>query len=60
MKESSRDTYQYEVDTVMKRKGFNYQDFIVKKYEDGGVVKEAILADALGKYDPTKKNPTVD
>ena len=60
VKEASKDAYEYEVDKVMKRKGFNYQDFIVKRYQDGGVVKEAILADALGKYDATKATPSVD
>lgn len=61
VKEHSKDAYQYEVEHVKKRKDFDYQGFVVCQYEDGGgVVKEAILADALGKYDPTKQNAGVD
>lgn len=60
VKEQSKDAYQYEVETVMKRKDFDYQDFVVRRYHDGGVVKDAILADALGKYDPTKANGGID
>ena len=60
VKEHSKEAYQYEVDHVRKRQDFDYHGFVVKRYEDGGVVKEAILADALGKYDPTKHNASVD
>ena len=38
---------------VEKSRNFNYEAFVVSDLVDGGVVKDAILADALGDYDPT-------
>ena len=37
---------------VEQRSKFDYRSFVEKDYVDGGVVGEAILADALGDYDP--------
>jgi len=35
-----------------KRSDFDYYQFVGKGYNDGGVLSEAILADALSEYDP--------
>jgi curved DNA-binding protein CbpA len=35
-----------------KRKNFDYCGFVVRGYRDGGVVGDAVLADALEDYDP--------
>ena len=35
-----------------KRKNFDYCRFVVSGYRDGGVVGDAVLADALADYDP--------
>ena len=38
---------------VARRRDFNYGEFVARNIVDGGVVKDAILADALGDYDPS-------
>jgi curved DNA-binding protein CbpA len=37
---------------VQRRRDFNYCEFVARDLVDGGVVKDAIMADALGDYDP--------
>lgn len=39
---------------VQKRSNFNYTSFVTRGYVDGGVVGDAILADALSDYDPNR------
>lgn len=39
-------------DAVQQRANFDYKTFVQREIVDGGVVKDAILADALGDYDP--------
>lgn len=46
------DHYDYEAEHIKSRRGnFNYCGFVAQGYTDGGVMKEAILADALDRYD---------
>lgn len=58
VKGASRDTYEYELEKIRQRENFNYKHFVQERFHDGGIVKEAILADALGQYDNSK--PQVD
>lgn len=47
-------SYKKKVETVVKtRSSFNYRSFVERDLIDGGVVGDAILADALSEYDPT-------
>lgn len=39
-------------EAVQRRANFDYKTFVERDIVDGGVVKDAILADALGDYDP--------
>lgn len=50
VKEASKKAYDYDVEKLTRRRDFGYVDFIQKQYNDGGVVGEAILADALASY----------
>lgn len=53
--ESKKPSYTQHVDKVRKQRGaFDYHGFVVRDYRDGGVIGEAILADALDEYDGTK------
>jgi curved DNA-binding protein CbpA len=61
VKDASKDAYEYEVEKVRARQNFNYRGFVERGYHDGsGVVKEAILADALDKYDNSKPSAGLD
>jgi curved DNA-binding protein CbpA len=52
--------YEYEVEKVRQHDRFNYLGFVTQRHNDGGAVKDAILADALGKYDPAKPHAGLD
>jgi DnaJ-class molecular chaperone len=46
-------SYKKKVEHVVKtRSGFNYRAFVERDLVDGGVLGDAILADALAEYDP--------
>jgi curved DNA-binding protein CbpA len=50
VKQGSKKAYEYEVEKVCTRPNFNYKQFVQQYYNDGGVVGEAIMTDALKDY----------
>lgn len=50
VKEGSKKAYEYEVERVRTRPNFDYKCFIQHQYNDGGVLAEAIMSDALDGY----------
>lgn len=56
-KQATGPRYVYDVNTVRRNENFNYEEFILRRYSDGGtVLPSAILADALDRYEP--EDPT--
>lgn len=50
---ADRASYTKQVDQARKtRSGFDYRSFVQRELVDGGVMQDAILADALADYDP--------
>ena len=44
--------YDYDASSIKAKRGnFDYCSFVSRSYNDGGVIREAILADALNRYD---------
>lgn len=50
VKQGFKKAYEYEVEKVRSRPNFDYKQFIQQHYNDGGVVSQAIMSDALEQY----------